>query len=125
MRTGGPTSPDANTADNEDDDAGEYLFAPQQAETVFQYPGTPALGSMFSSECSLRSFFFLRFCGVENGERRVAEKEALVKWCVSLGGVKARRTGGVSGMLCRGECVALSGRGDTLHYVPTRVCRRL
>ncbi|KAJ7675420.1 hypothetical protein B0H14DRAFT_3066750 [Mycena olivaceomarginata] len=32
-----------------DDDAGEYLFAPQQAETVFQYPGTPAPGSAFSS----------------------------------------------------------------------------
>ncbi|KAJ7757172.1 hypothetical protein B0H14DRAFT_3511952 [Mycena olivaceomarginata] len=42
MRTGGPTAPDANTADNEDDDTGEYLFAPQQAETVFQYLGTPA-----------------------------------------------------------------------------------
>ncbi|KAJ7229746.1 hypothetical protein B0H12DRAFT_221859 [Mycena haematopus] len=43
MRTG--TGTDA-TADADAD--GEYLFAPQ-SETVFQYPGTPAPGSAFSS----------------------------------------------------------------------------
>jgi hypothetical protein len=68
MRTGGPTSPDANTADNGDDDAGEYLFAPQQAETV----STPARRrrgacSAVSVLCDRFSFF----CGVEwRGESR-------------------------------------------------------
>ncbi|KAJ6460456.1 hypothetical protein C8R47DRAFT_929986, partial [Mycena vitilis] len=33
---------------NDDDDSGEYLFAPVQ-ETVFAYPGTPAAGSGFAS----------------------------------------------------------------------------
>jgi hypothetical protein len=50
MRTGNsPASPDANA---EDDDSGDYLFAPpqeQEGETVFQYPGTPAPGSAFGS----------------------------------------------------------------------------
>ncbi|KAF8209684.1 hypothetical protein K438DRAFT_1753336 [Mycena galopus ATCC 62051] len=39
-------------------DAGEYLFEPQQAETVFQYSGTPAPGSGFGGregECGFRA----------------------------------------------------------------------
>jgi hypothetical protein len=47
MRTGSLSRDSAGAAPEADDDAGEYLFAPQQAETVFQYPGTPAPGSGF------------------------------------------------------------------------------
>ncbi|KAF7333232.1 hypothetical protein MSAN_02430600 [Mycena sanguinolenta] len=39
----------SNTGTNEDDDGGEYLFAPSQSETVFAYAGTPAPGSGFGS----------------------------------------------------------------------------
>jgi hypothetical protein len=47
MHTGNsPSSP--GTAED------DYLFAPpqeQEGETMFQYPGTPAPGSAFGSEC--------------------------------------------------------------------------
>jgi hypothetical protein len=54
MHIGNPPSSPDTTEDN-------YLFAPpqeQEGETMFQYPGTPAPGSAFGSECPLPLHLF-------------------------------------------------------------------
>ncbi|KAJ7823863.1 hypothetical protein B0H14DRAFT_3469762 [Mycena olivaceomarginata] len=116
--TGGPASPDADTADNEDDDAGEYLFAP--AAGLFQYLGRSVRGRVLG-----------RFW---QGKRSANS-------CVGAGGPEASCGGVVGGsaslargfgsvpIFCggslpaEGECGALSTRGRICALSLTRLAR--